>query len=156
MKYPPKYDQFFGFLTIFEKIWPWPSPEGQGHRHLGHWMRLIRLYLATKYEMCRWNSLRDMTSSLVFHAFWGKFDLDLWPWPWVKVIGIWVIECALLSCILVLNMKSVGEIASEIWPVLCLFMHFWENLTLTFDLDRRSRSSALGSMNAPYWVVPLY
>ena len=24
-------------------------------------------------------------------------------------------------------------------------MHFWENLTLTFDFDQRSRSSALGS-----------
>ena len=30
---------------------------------------------------CRWNSLRDMSSSLVFYPFLGKFDLDLWPWP---------------------------------------------------------------------------
>ena len=39
---------------------------GQGHRHLGHWMRLIRLYLGTKYEVCRWNSIQDM-ASLVFN-----------------------------------------------------------------------------------------
>ena len=32
----------------------------------------------------------------------------------VKVIGTWVIECALLGCTLVPSMKSVGEIASEI------------------------------------------
>ena len=142
----------------FLDIWPWPVTLtfGQGHRHLGHWMRLIGLYLGTKYEVCRWNSLQDMTSSLVFYAFWGKFDLDLWPWPSVKVIGTWAIDWALLSCTLVPSMKSVGEIASEVWPVLCFFTHFWENLTLTFDLDQRSKSSALRSLNAPYWVVPWY
>ena len=70
----------------------------QGHRHLSHWMRLIRLYLGTKYEVCKWNSLWDITSSLVFYPFLGNFDLDLWPWPSVKVIDTWVIECALLGC----------------------------------------------------------
>ena len=34
-----------------------------------------------------------------------------------------------------------------------VFTHFCENLTLTCDLDLWSRSSALGSLNAPYWVV---
>ena len=63
MKKPPRYDQFFGFLPIFLKIW-------------------------------------------------------LWPWPWVKVIGTLVNKCILLGCTLVLSMKSVGETASEIWPVL--------------------------------------
>ena len=53
-------------------------------------------------------------------------------------------------------MKSVGEIASKIWPVVYYLIHFWENFTLTFDLDQRSRSSALGSLNALYWVVPWY
>ena len=64
-------------------------------------------------------------------------------------------ECALLGCTLVPSMKSVAEIASEIWPVVWLFFfyHLWENLTLTFDLDLRSRSSALGSLNVSYWVV---
>ena len=37
--------------------------------------------------------------------------------PKVKVIRTWVIECALLGCTLVPSMKSVGEIAFEIWPV---------------------------------------
>ena len=36
-------------------------------------------------------------------------------------------------------MKSVGEIASKIWPVVYYLIHFWENLTLTFDLDQRSK-----------------
>ena len=93
---------------------------------LSHWMCLIGLYLGTKYEVCRWNSLRDMTSSLVFYSFWGKFDLDLWPWPKVKVIGTRVIECDLLY----LGTKSIGEIASEIRPVLC-FLPILEK----FDLD---------------------
>ena len=92
---------------------------------LGHWMRLIGLYLGTNYEVCRWNSLQDMTSSLVFYPFFGKIiDLDLWPWPKV-VIGTWVIECALLGCTLVPTMKCVGEIASKIWQVLRFFFtHF--------------------------------
>ena len=91
------------FLHFFWKLWPWPMTLnfGQGHRHLGHWMRLIVLYLSTKYEVCKWNSLQDITSSLFFYTF-------------------------------------------------------WENLTLTFDLELRSRSSALGSLNAPYWVVSWY
>ena len=126
-----------------------------------------------------------MTSSLVFYPFLGKFDLDHWPWPKVKVIGTWVIECTLLGCTFVPSKKCVGEIASEIWPVLWFvthfmekfdldlwpwvkvigtwviecyldFYYFWQNLTLTFDLDERSRSSALGSLNVPYWVVPWY
>ena len=41
-------------------------------------------------------------------------------------------------------MKSVGEIASEIWPVVYYLTRFGEILILTFDLDQRSRSSALG------------
>ena len=53
-----------------------------------------------------------------------------------KVLGTWVIECALLGCTLVPSMKSVGEIASEIGPVLWFITHLWENLTLTFDLDQ--------------------
>ena len=89
-----------------------------------------------------------------FTHFFGKFDLDLWHWPWVKVISTWVNECALLGCTLEPCMKSVDEIASEIWPALWCFTHFWTNLTLTFDL--KSKSSALGSLNAPYWVVPWY
>ena len=49
-------------------------------------------------------------------------------------------------------MKSVGEIASarDMTSSLVFFTHFWENLTLTFDLVQRSRSSALGSLNASY------
>ena len=53
-------------------------------------------------------------------------------------------------------MKSKGERASKIWPVVYYLNHFWENLILTFHLDQRSRLSTLKSLNAPYWVVPWY
>ena len=57
-------------------------------------------------------------------------------------------------------MKSVGEIASKMWPVVKYLTHFWKILTLTFDLDLnldlKSRSSTLGSLNVSYWVVPWY
>ena len=80
-------------------------------------------------EVCGWNSIKDVTSCLVFNPFWEKIDLDLWPRPKVKVIDTWVIECALLGCTLVPGMKSVGDIASAIWPVLWFLTHFWEKLT---------------------------
>ena len=50
-------------------------------------------------------------------------------------------------------MKYVGEIASNIWPAVQFFIPFLENLTLIRYLDIRSRSSALGSLNALYLVV---
>ena len=46
-------------------------------------------------------------------------------------------------------MKSVGEIISKIWPVVYYLTHFGEILSLTFDLDLGSKSSALRSLNAP-------
>ena len=69
-------------------------------------------------EVCGWNSIKDVASCLVFNPFGENFDLDFWPWTMVKVISTWVIECALLGCTLVPSMKSVGEIAYEIGPVL--------------------------------------
>ena len=66
-------------------------------------------------EVCGWKSLWDITSSLVFYPFFEKFELDFWPWPKVKVIDTWVIECNLLGCTLVPSMKCIGEIG-EIWP----------------------------------------
>ena len=45
----------------------------------------------------------------------------------------------------------VGEIASKLWTVFWFLTHFGGHLTLTFD-----RSSTLGSLNEPYWVVPWY
>ena len=75
-------------------------------------------------EVCGWKSIQDMASCLLFKPFLGRFDLDLWPYPKVKVISTWVIECALLGCTLVPRIKSVGEIAFEIWPVFWFFTHF--------------------------------
>ena len=37
-------------------------------------------------------------------------------------------------------MKSVGEIASKIWPIVYYLTHFGKILTLTFDLDLWSTS----------------
>ena len=48
-------------------------------------------------------------------------------------------------------MKSVGEIASKIWPVVYYLTHFWENFTLTFDLNQRSRSSLVKVIGT--WVI---
>ena len=101
-------------LKPYLNWWPWVK--GQGHRHLGHWMRFIELYLGTKYEVIGWNSIRDMVHWLVFRHYW-----KIWPWPltltFVKVTVFWIIKCTLLGCDLVPSMKSVGEITSEIWPI---------------------------------------
>ena len=60
---------FVFILSIFGIVWPWSVTLtfGQGHQHLGHWMRLNGLYLRTKYEVCRWNSMQDMVSCLAFY-----------------------------------------------------------------------------------------
>ena len=80
-----------------------------------------------------------MASCLVFNPFWANFeldfDLDLWPWPKVKDIGTWIIECVLLGCTLVPSTKSVGKNSLQDMTSSLFFSHFWENLTLTFDLD---------------------
>ena len=81
------------------------------------WIIECALSGCTKYEVSMWNSIQDMASCLVFDQFWWNFDLDLWPWHSVKVIITLFIKCALLICNLVPNMKSVGKIASKIWPV---------------------------------------
>ena len=45
-----------------------------------------------------------------------------------KVIGTWVIECALLGCTLVLSMKYVGEITSRDMTSSLVFLpNFWKN-----------------------------
>ena len=63
---------------------------------------------------------------LVFDSVWGKFNLDHWTrslWSWsltpltlgsVKVVGTWVIECALLGYTLIPSIKTVSGKASEI------------------------------------------
>ena len=51
----------------------------------------------------------------------------------------------LMGYTLVPSMKSMTEIASEIWPVDSFFVHFGANLTLTFYLDLPSMSLKLGS-----------
>ena len=45
-------------------------------------------------------------------------------------------------------MKSLGEVAFKIWPVVYYVTHFGDILTLTFDLDLWSTSQALGSLDA--------
>ena len=77
-------------------------------------------------------SMRQIPSNI-----WQCFSFwKIWPWPMTlsfgkfKVIVTWVIECALLCCTLVPNIKSVGEIASEIWFISWCLTRFW-----TFDLD---------------------
>ena len=52
------------------------------------------------------------------------FDLELWPWPYVKVKKTYVIKCRLLYCTLVPGMMSVSVIVCEIWPIVHIYMAF--------------------------------
>ena len=70
-----------------------------------------------------------MASCLVFYSFFENFTLTFDLDQKIKVISTWVIGCAFMGCTLVPSMKSVGEIASKICPVLWFFTHFWQNLT---------------------------
>ena len=77
-------------------------------------MRLIELYLGTKYEVYGGNSIRDIDSCLVFYPFWGNLtltrDIDLWT-----RLSLNVPYCR--GSTLVPSMKSLDEIAFEIWPI---------------------------------------
>ena len=54
------------FLSLFlGKIWPWPVT------FIDTWIMEYAWLGCTKYEVCRWNSIRDMGSF---------FYIDLWPW----------------------------------------------------------------------------
>ena len=103
---------------------------GQSHRHFGHWMCLNGLYLGTKYEVCRWNSLQDMKSSLFLPIFLETLTLTFCLLTLVKVIGTWVIKCASFGCILVPSMKSVDQIVIVIWTK----VHQISCLTLKFEI----------------------
>ena len=93
----------------------------QGHNHLGLWMCLICLYLNTKFKVCAWNSILDMTNQLILYYngtyLFGKFDLDVWSLVKVIVMVTWVFEVVIMGRTLISSMKSVGEIASAIWPI---------------------------------------
>ena len=52
------------------------------------------------------------------------FDLELWPWPSVKVKKVYVIRYRLLYCTLVPGIMSVSVIVCEIWPLVHFFMPF--------------------------------
>ena len=67
---------FLDFGQLLD-IWPWPVTLtfDQGRWHLGHWMRLIGLYLGTKYDVCGSNRYWDMNPCLPDI----QFDLEIWP-----------------------------------------------------------------------------
>ena len=50
----------------------------------------------------------------------ATFDLEAWPWTYVKVKKAYVIRCRLLYRTLIPGFLSVGAILYEIWP----FVHF--------------------------------
>ena len=64
------------------------------------------------------------------------FDLELWPWPSVKVKKAYVIRCGLLYGTLVPGMMSVSVIDCDIWPL----VHFLRPLTFACDLHGPPRS----------------
>ena len=59
-------------------------------------------------------------------------------------LGTWVIECALLGCTLVPNMKSVCEIAFKVWSVAKYLTQFEEILTLPLTLTFSQGHQHLG------------
>ena len=63
-----------------------------------------------------------MVNYLVIHTFSKNLTLTS-----VNVTVTWVIECT-LGCTLVPSKKTVGDIVSEIWPI----VEFWGNFG-TFD-----------------------
>ena len=98
---------------------------------LGSGMRLNGLYVGTKYEVCRWNRIRDIANCLVICSLLINLT-DLWPRPSAKVISTWVIEYTLLGCTLVTSMKSVGWNSIQLLSNLSILGKFlpWP-LTLT-------------------------
>ena len=104
------------FYHFFWKIWPWSMT------FIDTWIIECAWLGSTTYEVCRGNSIRDMASFL--------------PWPLSLTFGQGhhhVGNWTLMGCSLVPIMESVGEITSNIWPVVEYFTHFWEILTLTFE-----------------------
>ena len=101
------------FYPFLGKIWPWPLTLtlSQGHRHYGHWMRIIGLYLDTKYEVCRWNSLRDRTSSLVFLPIFG----EIWPWPLTLTLGQGHRQLGHSMCLIGLYLCPKYEVFTSRW-----------------------------------------
>ena len=93
---------------------------------------------------CGWNSIQDMASSFVFYPFFQKGQGYRHLGHWMLLIGLYLgTKCEVCRWNRICDMTS------------CLvFVYFWEDMTLTFDLDRRS--STFGSLNAPDWVVPWY
>ena len=101
--------------------------------------------------------LRLIKTQININAGWNKRATPKWVTKscdnrYDKVCG-WNSIKDVASC-LVFN-QFLGK--SWPWPltltkgtVLCFFYPFLGK----FDLDQRSRSLALGSLNAPYWVVP--
>ena len=62
------------------------------------------LYLGTRYDVCEFNSLRQMYIS----SFFVTFDLRLWPSSFIKVTFTFVIRCTLCCCVLVPSTKFLG------------------------------------------------
>ena len=76
-------------------------------------MSLILLYIGTRYDVCKCNSLRHMT----IDSYFVTFDLRLWPSSSVNVTFILIIRLTLGCCVLVPSMKFEGSIEFEIWAI---------------------------------------
>ena len=94
----------------------------------------IYLGTGTKYEVCRWNIIRDMVSH-IFIQFWG----EIWPWPvslprgqayhhlgcWLRVTGLYS-----NNKYKVFGWNCIRDIAHFLD-----FGQIFRHLTLTCDLD---------------------
>ena len=97
---------------------------GQGHRHLGHWMRLIRLYLGTKYEVCRWNSIQDMASLVFNYLTSTHFEEILTFSQGHHHLSYWM-------CLITIRMYLGTKYEVCIWNI---YTKIWENLTFNIRL----------------------
>ena len=74
------------------------------------------------------------------------FDLDVWPWPYIKVKKAYVIRCCLLYCTLVSGMMSVSKIVCK-YNRYFIFCDLWPS-PVTFGIKVKNADSC--------YVIPAY
>ena len=97
-------------------------------------MSLIVLYHGTRYDVCEFNSLRDMTIS----SFFFTFDLCLWPSSFVNVTLIFIIRWTLCGCcVLVQSTNFVGSVEFEIRTIVWRTHKWRHNNIITHSISMK-------------------
>ena len=79
-------------------------------------------------RLWRWHSSTRSTSIPV------TFDIDLWPWHYIKVKTLYVIRLHLLYCSLVPGMMSASSVGAIVYEILPFVDILW-SLTFVCDLQ---------------------